>query len=72
MQVIEAQRASILEPHDHLHINQIRTFTQREPLRKIRSACSRWAITKSGQLRECVGSGGLVTLVLTGDAIPSR
>jgi len=21
MQVIEAQRASILEPHDHLHIN---------------------------------------------------
>jgi hypothetical protein len=22
MQVIEAQRASILEPHDHLHINQ--------------------------------------------------
>ena len=27
MQVIEAQRASILEPHDHLHINQIRTST---------------------------------------------
>jgi hypothetical protein len=24
MQVIEAQRASILEPHDHLHIKQIR------------------------------------------------
>jgi hypothetical protein len=27
MQVIEAQRASILVPHDHLHINQMRTFT---------------------------------------------
>jgi len=27
MQVIEAQCASILVPHDHLHINQIRTFT---------------------------------------------
>jgi hypothetical protein len=26
MQVIEAQRASILEPHDHLHISQIRIF----------------------------------------------
>jgi len=26
MQVIEAQRASILEPHDHLHINQNRTL----------------------------------------------
>jgi hypothetical protein len=26
MQVIEAQCASILEPHDHLHISQIRTF----------------------------------------------
>jgi hypothetical protein len=24
MQVIEAQRASILEPHDHLHINHER------------------------------------------------
>jgi len=24
MQVIEAQRASILVPHDHLHINQMR------------------------------------------------
>ena len=24
MQVIEAQRASILKPHDHLHISQIR------------------------------------------------
>jgi hypothetical protein len=26
MQVIEAQRASILEPHDHLHISHERTF----------------------------------------------
>jgi hypothetical protein len=26
MQVIEAQRASILEPHDHLHINQCSAF----------------------------------------------
>jgi hypothetical protein len=25
MQVIEAQRASILEPHDHLHINHVST-----------------------------------------------
>jgi hypothetical protein len=25
MRVIEAQRASILEPHDHLHINHVRT-----------------------------------------------
>jgi hypothetical protein len=26
MQVIEAQCASILVPHDHLHINQIRAL----------------------------------------------
>jgi hypothetical protein len=26
MQVIEAQRASILEPHDHLHISQKSAF----------------------------------------------
>jgi hypothetical protein len=26
MQVIEAQRASILKPRDHLHISQIRTM----------------------------------------------
>jgi hypothetical protein len=26
MQVIEAQCASILEPHDHLHISQIRAL----------------------------------------------
>jgi hypothetical protein len=26
MQVIEARRASILEPHDHLHINHDRIF----------------------------------------------
>ena len=26
MQVIEAQRASILVPHDHLHNNQLRMF----------------------------------------------
>jgi hypothetical protein len=31
MQVIEAQRASILEPHDHLHISQIRTSVGRQP-----------------------------------------
>ena len=29
MQVIEAQRASILEPHDHLHISQIRVAISR-------------------------------------------
>jgi hypothetical protein len=29
MQVIEAQCASILVPHDHLHINQIRTSVSR-------------------------------------------
>jgi len=29
MQVIEAQRASILEPHDHLHINHERDFPPR-------------------------------------------
>jgi hypothetical protein len=34
MQVIEAQRASILEPHDHLHINQISTFVTRAPMHK--------------------------------------
>jgi len=27
MQVIEAQRASVLVPHDHLHINQKRAFS---------------------------------------------
>ena len=26
MPVIEAQRASILVPHDHRHINHVRTF----------------------------------------------
>jgi hypothetical protein len=28
MQVIEAQRASILEPHDHLHISQSRVLAR--------------------------------------------
>jgi hypothetical protein len=28
MYVIEAQRASILVPHDHLRINQIRVFNR--------------------------------------------
>jgi hypothetical protein len=27
MRVIEAQRAAILVPHDHLHISQMRTVT---------------------------------------------
>ena len=27
MEVIEALHTSILEPRDHLHINQLRTFT---------------------------------------------
>jgi hypothetical protein len=34
MQVIEALRASILEPHDHLHISQMRTFTRSTPMHK--------------------------------------
>jgi hypothetical protein len=34
MQVIEAQRASILEPHDHLHIKQIRMFARSVPVHK--------------------------------------
>jgi hypothetical protein len=29
MQVIQAQRASVLVPHDHIHINQKRLFTPR-------------------------------------------
>ena len=29
MQMIEAQRASILVPHDHLHDNQMRTLVER-------------------------------------------
>jgi hypothetical protein len=29
MEVIEALRTSILEPHDHLHINQMRMFRWR-------------------------------------------
>jgi hypothetical protein len=32
MQVIEAQRASILVPHDHLHNNQIRASAAREAM----------------------------------------
>jgi hypothetical protein len=34
MQVIEAQRASILEPHDHLHISQMQTFDPSAAMRK--------------------------------------
>ena len=33
MQVIEAQRASILEPHDHLHISQLSAFRLLLPAR---------------------------------------
>jgi hypothetical protein len=35
MQVIEAQRASILEPHDHLHINQMSAFAVRRFLHRL-------------------------------------
>jgi hypothetical protein len=34
MQVIEAQCTSILEPHDHLHIKQKRTFNPSAPVYK--------------------------------------
>jgi hypothetical protein len=32
MEVIEALRTSIPEPHDHLHINQIRTSVVRRDM----------------------------------------
>jgi len=55
MQVIEALCASILVPHDHLHINHVRTFARRAPMHKNTVDHSRWTITRervSGELRE--------------------
>jgi len=43
MQVIEAQRASILVPHDHLHNNQIRTSADRADYARSRTDQSRSA-----------------------------
>jgi hypothetical protein len=54
MQVIEAQRASILEPHDHLHIHHERTSPMKQltgqmsgfPLRLVR-CCTEGCLGKS-------------------------
>ena len=45
MQVIEAQRASILVPHDHRHINQIRAFGRGLPDSGDRGAW-RWLVVR--------------------------
>ena len=64
MQVIEAQRASILEPHDHLHISQMRAsprgrFTQIAARVPAGDADSRYPGHRAGRQQPDCPIGGM-------------
>jgi hypothetical protein len=50
MPVIEAQRASILVPHDHRHINQKRASRSAVGLRRSRTQITRFGVASGGHL----------------------
>jgi hypothetical protein len=57
MPVIEAQCASILVPHDHRHINQLRTFTSSAVMYRYTAVARRSRDWRAGRRHE----GRLIT-----------
>jgi hypothetical protein len=57
MQVIEAQRASILEPHDHLHISHDRAFAADRGHAQIGQFWRRLSSAPGGRCAAVAGGG---------------